>query len=101
MHKPSFEAFVMSHNPYQHLNSLGSYDFTTPNFQIGSEPTSNLTFNAGLTPLNLRHSEAASAACIDQQNVNDSFPCKLHQMLSDIEAQGMDHVVSWQPHGRR
>jgi hypothetical protein len=28
------------------------------------------------------------------------FPVKLHDMLDQIEADGLGHVVSWQPHGR-
>ena len=31
---------------------------------------------------------------------NSAFPVKLHYMLSDMQADGLDHVVSWQPHGR-
>jgi HSF-type DNA-binding len=30
----------------------------------------------------------------------DSFPVRLHYMLSELEKDGMDHIVSWQPHGR-
>lgn len=30
----------------------------------------------------------------------ESFPCKLHLMLDDVERQGLAHIVSWQPHGR-
>jgi HSF-type DNA-binding len=29
-----------------------------------------------------------------------SFPAKLHRMLSDIQENGMESVVSWAPHGR-
>lgn len=29
-----------------------------------------------------------------------NFPVKLHFMLSDLEADGLGHIVSWQPHGR-
>ena len=28
------------------------------------------------------------------------FPVKLHYMLSELEQDGLDHIVSWQPHGR-
>ena len=28
------------------------------------------------------------------------FPLKLHAMLDAVERQGMEHIVSWQPHGR-
>ena len=31
---------------------------------------------------------------------NSSFPVKLHYMLSDMKADGLGHIVSWQPHGR-
>jgi hypothetical protein len=29
-----------------------------------------------------------------------NFPVKLHFMLSELEADGLGHIVSWQPHGR-
>ncbi|KAL7430634.1 hypothetical protein ACHAXH_004671 [Discostella pseudostelligera] len=32
--------------------------------------------------------------------VTTPFPVKLHNMLDQIEADGLAHVVSWQPHGR-
>jgi hypothetical protein len=28
------------------------------------------------------------------------FPVKLHYMLGELEADGRDGIVSWQPHGR-
>lgn len=28
------------------------------------------------------------------------FPIKLHRMLDGVEAEGLSHIVSWQPHGR-
>ena len=28
------------------------------------------------------------------------FPVKLHYMLNELEKDGMDEIVSWQPHGR-
>lgn len=28
------------------------------------------------------------------------FPLKLHEMLRQMEIDGLDHIVSWQPHGR-
>lgn len=33
-------------------------------------------------------------------NSEQNFPVKLHYMLSDMEADGLDHIISWQPHGR-
>jgi hypothetical protein len=29
-----------------------------------------------------------------------NFPVKLHYMLRELERDGLDHVISWQPHGR-
>jgi hypothetical protein len=31
---------------------------------------------------------------------DQNFPVKLHYMLSELETDGMDDIVSWQPHGR-
>lgn len=28
------------------------------------------------------------------------FPARLHRMLSGVEKDGLDHIVSWRPHGR-
>jgi hypothetical protein len=30
----------------------------------------------------------------------ENFPVKLHYMLTELETDGMDDIVSWQPHGR-
>jgi hypothetical protein len=36
-----------------------------------------------------------------QPNPGDvNFPVKLHYMLTELETDGMDGIVSWQPHGR-
>lgn len=32
--------------------------------------------------------------------VTVAFPEKLHQMLSQVDEEGLSQVVSWQPHGR-
>ena len=32
--------------------------------------------------------------------VSHPFPEKLHTMLDEVEEQGLDHIVSWHPHGR-
>mmetsp|Transcript_18423 Transcript_18423/g.32497 ORF Transcript_18423/g.32497 Transcript_18423/m.32497 type:complete len:392 (-) Transcript_18423:441-1616(-) len=32
--------------------------------------------------------------------VSTPFPLKLHEMLEGVKAEGHDHIVSWQPHGR-
>lgn len=37
---------------------------------------------------------------ITRGGVKMPFPVRLHNMLSGVEAQGLTHIVSWQPHGR-
>jgi hypothetical protein len=32
--------------------------------------------------------------------VSIPFPVKLHSVLDQVEADGLAHIVSWQPHGR-
>jgi HSF-type DNA-binding len=32
--------------------------------------------------------------------VTTPFPIKLHEMLQRVSEEGLDHIVSWQPHGR-
>jgi hypothetical protein len=41
---------------------------------------------------------AVSSATSTSSNLN--FPAKLHYMLSELEKEGLEHIVSWQPHGR-
>jgi HSF-type DNA-binding len=36
----------------------------------------------------------------DYHRSDRNFPVKLHYMLSELEKEGLSHVVSWQPHGR-
>jgi hypothetical protein len=44
------------------------------------------------------HSEELTRAMTNRSEQN--FPVKLHYMLSELETDGMDDIVSWQPHGR-
>ena len=47
---------------------------------------------------------------LDEENIESSkprrgglagsFPVKLHAVLSQVEADGFSHIISWQPHGR-
>jgi hypothetical protein len=60
--------------------------------------TSHESFHHRDPPI-LSH-DAPFVAYMDPQTVSDGFPSKLHIMLSEIEEQGLGHVVSWQPHGR-
>ena len=50
------------------------------------------------------HDHAADAPSIiphiTRGGVKTPFPVRLHNMLSGVEAQGLTHIVSWQPHGR-
>lgn len=32
--------------------------------------------------------------------VSHPFPEKLHMMLDSAESEGLDHIISWHPHGR-
>lgn len=32
--------------------------------------------------------------------IRDTFPTKLHHMLSMVDIMGLNHIVSWKPHGR-
>jgi hypothetical protein len=40
--------------------------------------------------------DTASKGCRAEEN----FPIKLHYMLLELQRDGLDHIVSWQPHGR-
>lgn len=42
----------------------------------------------------------ANANVIGPHKGEQNFPVKLHYMLSELEADGLDYIVSWQPHGR-
>jgi hypothetical protein len=37
---------------------------------------------------------------LEYLGMSDSFPFKLHLMLTEMEEQGCGHIVSWQSHGR-
>jgi hypothetical protein len=39
---------------------------------------------------------ATNAESLKDQN----FPLKLYDMLNELEKDGLDHIASWQPHGR-
>jgi len=34
------------------------------------------------------------------QSPSENFPVKLHYILSEMEKDGMQHIMSWQTHGR-
>jgi HSF-type DNA-binding len=33
-------------------------------------------------------------------SVDSNFPAKLHYMLEEIRRDGLEHIISWMPHGR-
>ena len=45
-------------------------------------------------------SPTTSAASRQTNGVTEPFPIKLHKMLEGNGANGMEHIASWQPHGR-
>jgi hypothetical protein len=46
----------------------------------------------------LQHTEEHTQSSMNRGEQN--FPVKLHYMLNELEKDGMDDIVSWQPHGR-
>jgi hypothetical protein len=36
----------------------------------------------------------------ESNRVEQNFPVKLHYMLSELESDGMEDIIAWQPHGR-
>jgi hypothetical protein len=47
-----------------------------------------------------REAEKASGSIEEPNHGDSNFPVKLHFMLSELETDGMDDIISWQPHGR-
>ena len=47
------------------------------------------------TPISYEIQKMALSSKLEQ-----SFPSKLHYILSDVEQDGQSHIVSWAPHGR-
>lgn len=44
--------------------------------------------------------EAFFGSVLPSRQLEQSFPMKLHFMLTDLEKDGLDHIASWQVHGR-
>jgi len=42
----------------------------------------------------------AVAPAAEPSRSERNFPTKLWDLLASLEAQGLDHIVSWAPHGR-
>jgi hypothetical protein len=52
-----------------------------------------------------RVEENAEDQCYTEEHMHthlseENFPVKLHYMLNELETDGIDDIVSWQPHGR-
>jgi hypothetical protein len=50
--------------------------------------------------LHYQHLEEHTPSSSSMSNGDQNFPVKLHYMLNELEKDGMDNIVSWQPHGR-
>lgn len=61
-------------------------------FQQSSESGGRM----GVTQVGAFSSANTTNGVKNEQN----FPVKLHFMLSDMESDGLDYIISWQPHGR-
>jgi HSF-type DNA-binding len=48
----------------------------------------------------VQNTSQCPAASKINQTVAANFPEKLHYMLKEIKRDGLDHIVSWLPHGR-
>jgi HSF-type DNA-binding len=48
--------------------------------------------------MNGSNSSATTTSFVHASDRN--FPVKLHFMLNELKSDGLDHIISWQPHGR-
>jgi predicted nucleic acid-binding Zn ribbon protein len=55
---------------------------------------------SGEEPGDLRLMEEHMQSSGMNHSGEQNFPVKLHYMLNELEKDGMDDIVSWQPHGR-
>jgi hypothetical protein len=56
-----------------------------------------------ITPISTSSGSNGSAGTSTNSFVHASdrnFPVKLHFMLNELKSDGLDHIISWQPHGR-
>ena len=47
-----------------------------------------------------KSTESVEGEAIAKGGVACPFPWRLHDLLKAAEAEGLEHVVSWAPHGR-
>ena len=50
--------------------------------------------------LQANNKEKPDDTAIAKGGVACPFPWRLHEMLEAVEREGLEHIVSWQPHGR-
>lgn len=56
---------------------------------------------AALSLQKIRSGDQLITGSAPHGNVSEqNFPVKLHYMLCEIEADGLENIASWQPHGR-
>lgn len=69
-------------------------------------PTSKTSSRRKTSKRNTKKSTASSPSTItttpkaQANGVTETFPVKLHRMLEGNTANGLEHIASWQPHGR-
>eukprot|EP00563_Minutocellus_polymorphus_P019694 CAMPEP_0197719070 /NCGR_PEP_ID=MMETSP1434-20131217/2971_1 /TAXON_ID=265543 /ORGANISM="Minutocellus polymorphus, Strain CCMP3303" /LENGTH=394 /DNA_ID=CAMNT_0043303783 /DNA_START=124 /DNA_END=1308 /DNA_ORIENTATION=+ len=82
---------------------------SVPSSMITTRPTtkrsnSNSGRDRRRRVIHVYHDHATDAPSIiphiTRGGVKTPFPIRLHNMLSGVEAHGLTHIVSWQPHGR-
>ena len=55
----------------------------------------------GLTNIVYRdHANVEESSSDGEGSCESNFPVRLHYVLAEMEADGLQHVASWQPHGR-
>jgi hypothetical protein len=62
--------------------------------------TAGSGWQVGAAILGGNFSKGPETSYLEYECINDSFPFKLHIMLSEMEEEGLGHIVSWQPHGK-
>ena len=80
-----------------HRSRSDSKDFSSDNTDNESESSLSGLRNISQHQL---HIEKKYQYPRNSGGVAVPFPLKLHQMLDDVDKDGLSHIVSWQPHGR-
>lgn len=77
-----------------------------PSASLSVPPVAGKAQNAHIIVQHDYHDHSHDAKSLYQEEhparggVTTPFPLKLHEMLETVEANGHEHIVSWQPHGR-